>query len=108
MSPTECEWTINAVKGSHVSIQILAFSLPKSEFCTISFLEFREGNSSGQLIGRFCGDLFPPSVENIEGPIYIRLRHKIEQDLDIEGDEDGGNDHGKIARIELKYTKSEC
>ncbi|CAK5072600.1 unnamed protein product [Meloidogyne enterolobii] len=105
LSPTECEWTINAVKGSHVSIQILAFSLPKSEFCTISFLEFREKNSSGQLIGRFCGDLFPPSVENIEGPIYIRLRHKIEEDLDIDGDEEGNNDNGKIARIELKYTK---
>ncbi|CAK5091273.1 unnamed protein product [Meloidogyne enterolobii] len=106
LSPTECEWTINAVKGSHVSIQILAFSLPKSEFCTISFLEFREKNSSGQLIGRFCGDLFPPSVENIEGPIYIRLRHKIEEDLDIDGGEgEGNNDNGKIARIELKYTK---
>uniref|UniRef100_A0A914LRI7 CUB domain-containing protein n=1 Tax=Meloidogyne incognita TaxID=6306 RepID=A0A914LRI7_MELIC len=105
LPPTECEWTINAVKGSHVSIQILAFSLPKSEFCTISFLEFREGNSSGQLIGRFCGDLFPPSVENIEGPIYIRLRHKIEEDLDIEGGEGEENDNGKIARIELKYTK---
>uniref|UniRef100_A0A1I8B2A1 CUB domain-containing protein n=1 Tax=Meloidogyne hapla TaxID=6305 RepID=A0A1I8B2A1_MELHA len=95
-SPTECEWTINAVKGSHVDVQILTFSLPISEFCTNSFLEFRETNSSGSLIGRFCGDLFPPSVENVDGPIYIRLRHKMEQDWnneDNEGDDDNIREH---------------
>ncbi|KAF7634605.1 hypothetical protein Mgra_00005942 [Meloidogyne graminicola] len=79
-SPIDCEWTINTVKGSHVFINIYSLSLPTSEFCTSSFLEFRENNSSGQLIGRFCGNkLFPSTIENTEGPLYIRLRHKIEE-----------------------------
>ena len=86
-----------------------------SEFCTTSFLEFREGNSSGPLIGRFCGGLFPSTVESTEGPIYIRIRHKMEQEWNDENEKGDkniiintqGGGSKKIARIELKYSKGE-
>lgn len=92
----DCEWTIDAVPGGRVVVSILRLSLPISEFCIDSFVEFRESNASGTLIGRYCG-IAPRSVES-EGPMWIRLRHRAEEG---EGeDAQGGGGEGGATEAE--------
>jgi hypothetical protein len=118
--PSDCEWTIDCVPGSHAIVHIINLALPISEFCTDSFVEFRERNASGPLIGRYCG-IVPSNVES-QGTLWIRLRHKKEGD-DVEGgnaktkteqEEEEEDDEmpslaigtvNKVPSIELKYQK---
>uniref|UniRef100_A0A915DCG2 Cubilin n=1 Tax=Ditylenchus dipsaci TaxID=166011 RepID=A0A915DCG2_9BILA len=71
-NPTECEWSIENIAGSRVVINIVKLRLPPSDFCAESYLEMREFNSTGPLIGRFCGT-FPPKIERQS--VWMRLRH---------------------------------
>uniref|UniRef100_A0A914H2F9 Cubilin n=1 Tax=Globodera rostochiensis TaxID=31243 RepID=A0A914H2F9_GLORO len=98
--PSDCEWTIETVAGGRVAVAIVRLSLPVSEFCTDSFVEFREGNASGTLIGRYCGTV-PRQVES-DGTMWIRLRHKATEEAN-EMPQNGGVQTPALA---LHYTKT--
>ncbi|GMT10504.1 hypothetical protein PFISCL1PPCAC_1801, partial [Pristionchus fissidentatus] len=50
----ECIWTLSNVPGSNVSIAVREMEMEESEHCTLNYLEVREYNSTGRLLGRFC------------------------------------------------------
>ncbi|KAL3108031.1 hypothetical protein niasHT_018193 [Heterodera trifolii] len=82
--PSDCEWTIETVPGGRVLVSVERLSLPVSDFCTDSFVEFREKNATGNLLGHYCGTA-PRQVES-DGTMWIRMRHKAEEDEGAEGD----------------------
>lgn len=46
------------------------FDIPFSEKCNLDYLEIRENNSTGKLIGAFCGN-DPPSNVSVIGTMVL-------------------------------------
>nr|DBA25188.1 TPA: hypothetical protein GDO54_012746 [Pyxicephalus adspersus] len=66
---TECVWNILSAPGNRLTLSFISFSLQRSENCSTDYLEIREDNATGTLIGRFCGDSLPNNVSTIVGHI---------------------------------------
>lgn len=47
------------VLGNHLSINFAKFDLPETTNCSTDYLEIRSMNSSGRLLGYFCGKIYP-------------------------------------------------
>lgn len=58
------------------------FQLEGGSGCNHDFLEVREGNSTGPLVGRFCGSSLPSNYTSVIGHI---LWIKFQSDLSISG-----------------------
>uniref|UniRef100_A0A914BUV6 Cubilin n=1 Tax=Acrobeloides nanus TaxID=290746 RepID=A0A914BUV6_9BILA len=68
----ECIWTITNVPGSSISVDIKKVEIIETEFCTGSYLEIRDSNSTGKLLGRFCK---PTSLQNFNAQnFWIKFR----------------------------------
>lgn len=55
----QCTWTISALPGNLIQLNFENFDLVESENCNEDYLEIREGSSTGNLIGVFCGKYVP-------------------------------------------------
>ncbi|KAM4689065.1 cubilin [Discoglossus pictus] len=66
---TECVWNILSSPGNRLLLSFITFSLQDSHDCTKDYLEIREGNETGTLIGRYCGNTLPSNVTSIIGHI---------------------------------------
>lgn len=54
--------------------QISTFQLEDSQDCSRDFVEVREGNATGHLVGRYCGNVLPLNYSSIVGHIlWIRF-----------------------------------
>lgn len=54
--------------------QIRTFQLEDSQDCTRDFVEIREGNATGSLVGRYCGNVLPLNYSSIVGHrLWIRF-----------------------------------
>ncbi|XP_055295203.1 cubilin homolog [Sitodiplosis mosellana] len=51
----ECEWTIQASPGNEMEINIDMLDINQTDYCNGDYLEVREGNSVGKMIGVYCG-----------------------------------------------------
>lgn len=80
-----CEWTIQAAEGNYLSLSFEKFSLLDSENCNTDFLEVRRMNSSGQLLGVFCGSKIPSNIKNL-GSIWLMFKASNISDLQIGSD----------------------
>ena len=58
-----CDWTLITGHSNRIQLQFLDFKLQQSEFCNLDYLEIRDGNRHGTLIGRFCGNELP-TIDN--------------------------------------------
>lgn len=54
-----CDWTLITGFSNRIQLQFLDFKLQQSDFCNLDYLEIRESNFNGRLIGRFCGNELP-------------------------------------------------
>ncbi|XP_046880031.1 cubilin [Hypomesus transpacificus] len=71
----ECVWTITSSPGNFLQLSFIAFQLQQSSGCNNDFLEIREGNSAGALVGRFCGDSLPSNYTSLIGHIlWVKFR----------------------------------
>ena len=66
----DCIYTISLNNGTYVKISIIDIQLNKTELCSESFLEIRDGKDGygTPLLDRFCGeipDLPGPSLEEV-------------------------------------------
>jgi len=69
---TECVWILKPSVGNNVAINFVTFKLEGIEFCNEVYLEVREKNASGPLLGTFC-DSTPPN--NISGSsLWLKFR----------------------------------
>ncbi|XP_072431088.1 cubilin [Chiloscyllium punctatum] len=65
----ECVWYIISSPGNRVQLSFITFEIGLSINCTSAYLEIREGNSTGQLIERYCGLSLPANYTSIKGHI---------------------------------------
>lgn len=57
-----------------VCFQIRSFNLENSLNCNKDFVEIREGNATGHLIGRYCGNSLPGNYSSAEGhSLWVRF-----------------------------------
>ncbi|XP_045482434.1 cubilin [Harmonia axyridis] len=73
-SETDCEWNLVSAPGNELSLTFSEFNLPQSDKCKMDFLEIRRSNSSGKLLGTYCGDKKPENID-IEGGLWLYLKH---------------------------------
>ncbi|XP_048462936.1 cubilin [Rhincodon typus] len=62
----ECVWYIITSPGNRVQLSFISFDIELNINCTSAYLEIREGNSTGQLIGRYCGSSLPANYTSNE------------------------------------------
>uniref|UniRef100_W5MX16 Cubilin n=1 Tax=Lepisosteus oculatus TaxID=7918 RepID=W5MX16_LEPOC len=65
----ECVWSITSSPGNRLQLSFISFDIQQSSGCSSDYLEIREGNSTGQLVGRFCGGLLPANYTSVIGHI---------------------------------------
>ncbi|TRY89102.1 hypothetical protein DNTS_004573 [Danionella cerebrum] len=65
----ECVWTITSSPGNGLELSFIMFQLQQSSDCSNDYLEVRKGHSTGDLVGRFCGDSLPSNYTSITGHI---------------------------------------
>ncbi|XP_045485243.1 cubilin-like [Pieris rapae] len=69
---TDCEWTLRASPGNSMYITFEAFNIVYSDRCNEDYLEIRENNGGGRLLGAYCGETVP--VNTTTGSvIYIKF-----------------------------------
>ncbi|KAI1888819.1 hypothetical protein AGOR_G00172680 [Albula goreensis] len=65
----ECVWTMTSSPGNRLQLSFIMFQLQPSSGCNNDFLEIREGNSTGPLVGRFCGSSLPSNYTSLVGHV---------------------------------------
>ncbi|XP_069007315.1 cubilin [Embiotoca jacksoni] len=78
----ECVWTIRSSPGNRVQLSFITFHLQGHADCQNDYLEVREGNSTGHLVGRFCGTSLPSNYTSVIGHI---LWVKFVSDASVSG-----------------------
>ncbi|KAL1132415.1 hypothetical protein AAG570_010370 [Ranatra chinensis] len=63
--------------GNSVNFGFLQFNLPFSQACNEDYVEIREGDSGGKLLGIFCGNTLP---QNISVGEHVWLKFKSSED----------------------------
>lgn len=58
-----CDWSLVTGYSNRIKIEFLNFKLQQSDYCNLDYLEIREDNKNGRLIGRFCGSELP-TIDN--------------------------------------------
>ncbi|KAJ3611231.1 hypothetical protein NHX12_021247, partial [Muraenolepis orangiensis] len=71
----ECVWTLTSSPGNRLQLSFIMFGLESSLGCDKDVLEVREGNSTGPLVIRLCGNALPSNYTSVLGHIlWIRFR----------------------------------
>ncbi|GAB1597688.1 hypothetical protein Ahia01_000045400, partial [Argonauta hians] len=70
---TTCVWQLLNTPGSQVQVAFSVFNLENHAFCNKDYLESRHSNSSGALIGRYCGTTPPSNVASDNG-LWVKFR----------------------------------
>ncbi|XP_034025114.1 cubilin [Thalassophryne amazonica] len=78
----ECVWTIRSSPGNRVQLSFIVFQLQGNLQCSNDYVEIREGNSTGPIVGRFCGNTLPSNYTSVIGHI---LWIKFVSDASISG-----------------------
>ncbi|XP_071942939.1 cubilin-like isoform X2 [Antedon mediterranea] len=63
---TECVWSIQSSLGSGVQVSFSVFDMESSSNCGRDYLEFRESDETGTLIGRICGNTIPTNISSTQ------------------------------------------
>ncbi|XP_008565950.1 PREDICTED: cubilin [Galeopterus variegatus] len=70
----ECVWNIVSSPGNWLQLSFISFQLEDSPNCSKDFVEIREGNATGHLVGQYCGNSLPHNYSSIVGHIlWIRF-----------------------------------
>lgn len=89
----ECEWTIKASPGNEMEINIDMLDIDQTEHCNGDYLEVREKDSAGKIIGVYCGTSIPPTLPRVN-TYWLKFR----------SDNDGV---GRGFRLEYNYGNAD-
>ncbi|PVD35988.1 hypothetical protein C0Q70_02958 [Pomacea canaliculata] len=59
---TECVWTFQSSPGNRVALSFSLFNIEASDSCNNDYLEARQNDNNGLLLGRWCGTNIPTNV----------------------------------------------
>ncbi|KAJ8276925.1 hypothetical protein GJAV_G00069430 [Gymnothorax javanicus] len=65
----ECVWTMTSSPGNRLQLSFISFQLQGSYGCNTDYLEIREGDATGTLVGRFCGNSLPSNYTSVVGHV---------------------------------------
>lgn len=68
-----CQWHIQGLPGHYLTIRFEDFNLQSSPGCAKDFVEIWENHTSGILLGRYCGNSIPSSVDTSSNVASIRF-----------------------------------
>lgn len=69
----ECEWTIRASPGNELTVSFLMLDIDETEHCNGDYLEIRDSNSIGPLIGVYCGRNIPTTLPQVNA-YWLKFR----------------------------------
>ncbi|XP_059183305.1 cubilin [Centropristis striata] len=70
---SNCEWYLEGPTGHYLTLSYDSFSLQSSSGCSADYVEIREYNASGRLLGRHCGSNVPASIDTSDSFAYVRF-----------------------------------
>ncbi|XP_068160694.1 cubilin [Antennarius striatus] len=70
---SSCEWYLEGPTGHYLTLTYGDFSLQDTPGCTADYVEIREYNASGRLLGKHCGSTLPASVDTSDSFAYIKF-----------------------------------
>ncbi|XP_076655704.1 cubilin [Halictus rubicundus] len=73
---SECVWFMRNSPGNRLKITFSEFELQQSDNCDLDYLEVRENNGIGKLLGVFCGT----TTEPIESSASVWMKFKSDGD----------------------------
>uniref|UniRef100_A0A8C0FEB1 Cubilin n=1 Tax=Bubo bubo TaxID=30461 RepID=A0A8C0FEB1_BUBBB len=68
-----CEWFLQGPRGHYLTIRLEGLDIQNSSECTNDFVEIREYNASGNLLGRYCGNTLPDAVDTSDSFAYVKF-----------------------------------
>lgn len=69
----ECVWILKSSVGNRISLNFINFELEEEEFCNEDYVEVREQDSVGPILGIFCGSNLPKNVTT-GSSLWIKFR----------------------------------
>uniref|UniRef100_A0AAQ4PGY7 Cubilin n=1 Tax=Gasterosteus aculeatus aculeatus TaxID=481459 RepID=A0AAQ4PGY7_GASAC len=70
---SSCEWYLEGPTGHYLTLSYGNLSLQTTQGCSADYVEIREYNASGRLLGRHCGSHPPASVDTSDSFAYVRF-----------------------------------
>lgn len=69
---TECVWLVHNAPGNRISVSFSDFEITESENCNLDYLEIRETDGIGKLLGVFCGNSISDLISS--KPMWMKFR----------------------------------
>uniref|UniRef100_A0A3P8SX64 Cubilin n=1 Tax=Amphiprion percula TaxID=161767 RepID=A0A3P8SX64_AMPPE len=70
---SSCEWYLEGPTGHYLTLSYESFNLQTSPSCSNDYVEIREYNASGRLLGRHCGNDLPASLDTSDSFAYVKF-----------------------------------
>ncbi|KAL5010260.1 hypothetical protein ScPMuIL_012565 [Solemya velum] len=87
----ECVWTLNVSPGNRIQVSFSEMRLEQHDYCNLDYVELREKDVTGRLIGRYCGHDIPNNITAANG-VWVKFRS-----------DNDGTDNGFIAQFNAVY-----
>ncbi|XP_043916230.1 cubilin-like [Protopterus annectens] len=68
-----CEWYLHGPTGHYLTIVYETINLQSSSDCSADYVEVREYNASGRLLGKHCGITSPNPVDTSDSFAYVKF-----------------------------------
>uniref|UniRef100_A0A8C0J8V6 Cubilin n=1 Tax=Chelonoidis abingdonii TaxID=106734 RepID=A0A8C0J8V6_CHEAB len=68
-----CEWFLQGPTGHYLTISLEGLDVQDSPECANDFVEIREYNASGNLLGRYCGTTIPDAMDTSDSFAYVKF-----------------------------------
>lgn len=69
----ECEWSIAASEGNVLALDFLIIDIPESDNCNEHYLEIRETNAIGKILGVYCNSNAITNLTNARA-FWVKFR----------------------------------
>ncbi|WAR06690.1 CUBN-like protein, partial [Mya arenaria] len=70
----ECIYTITTSRGSLIQLSFVDIDIENNRQCRYDYVEVREQNSNGRLVGLFCGSTIPDPVTSSSNALWVKYR----------------------------------
>ncbi|XP_072010324.1 cubilin [Engystomops pustulosus] len=70
---TSCEWSFTGPTGHYLIIRFESLDLQNSSNCSSDFVEIREYNATGKLLGTFCNNILPDELRTSDSFAYVKF-----------------------------------
>ncbi|XP_059901037.1 cubilin [Gadus macrocephalus] len=68
-----CEWYLEGPTGHFLTLSYGALDLQASPDCSKDYVEIREYNASGRVLGRHCGNSIPAAIDTSDSFAYVKF-----------------------------------